>query len=475
MDKSKEQKNDNVSRRGFIKKAAAATAGVAGASAAAKAAQASVVKNIMPASVMGANEKILTGHIGTGGMGRSHLGFAMRRVKQQMKDDIEPIALCDLSPQVVDGAAQMAGSVFKRFTKHQDFREVIDNKDVDAVVIATSDHWHCLCTLYAADAGKDIYCEKPLSTTIVEGNAMVEAVNRNKVVFQGGTMQRSGPWFAEAVELVKSGYIGKVARIETFNHEPENLEGIGIGETDLSKFPGFDWEFYQGWVERKPFNKNRWLYEFRWFLDYSGGKITDWGAHLVDIALWAKGEDVQPKSVVAMGDKFLLQDDRTTPDTLDVVWRYDDFVLSFSNRVYNGYLPQGYRNHGILFHGTNGTILVDRGGYKVMSIPNNGGCEPKVVAGYNEDYMMNLNHYDDFIDCIHSREKTIVPVETLNNTTRTCHMGTCAYVAGGMLHWDPAQQKFAGGDPEVTKKGNDWAYREYQNGWKLEAPYDRRA
>ncbi|MDX9975626.1 MAG: Gfo/Idh/MocA family oxidoreductase, partial [FCB group bacterium] len=248
----------DLNRRDFLKQTAKTAAGVAAGASMASAAQAGVVKSILPQSIMGANEKILTGHIGTGGMGRSHLTFAMRRVMQQKKEDIEPIALCDLYAKNLERGAQMAGSVFKRFTQHHDFREVIENKDIDAVVIATSDHWHCLCTLYAADAGKDIYCEKPLSTTIQEGRAMVDAVRRNNVVFQGGTMQRSGPWFQEAVELVRSGYIGAVPRIETFNHEPMDLAGIGMGEDDQAKWEeqGLDWDFHQGWVERKPFNTN---------------------------------------------------------------------------------------------------------------------------------------------------------------------------------------------------------------------------
>ncbi len=470
--KEKPQKDAQVSRRKFIKHAATAAAG-ASAIAATKRAHASVYKSILPSTVLGANEKILTGHIGTGGMGRSHLTFVLRRVMQQKKDDIEPIALCDLYPKNLERGSQMAGQVFKRFTQHHDFREVIENKDVDAVVIATPDHWHCLCTLYAADAGKDIYCEKPLSTTIEEGRKMVEAVRRNKVVLQGGTMQRSGPWFQEAVELVRSGYIGEVPRIETFNHEPKDLEGIGVGDDDMSNYPGCDWDFHQGWVEHKPFNTNRWIYNFRWFLLYSGGKITDWGAHLVDIALWAKGMDKQPKSVLATGGKYVMTDNRTTPDTLDVLWEYDDHIISFTNRVYNGYLPEGYQDHGILFHGTHGTLLVDRSGYKVFSIPNNGGCEPKEAQGYSDGGMMNLNHYDNWLECIRTREDPIVSVETLHNTTRTCHMGTCSYVAGGKLYWDAENEKFTGGEAEVTKKGNEWAYRPYLNGWSLEAPYWR--
>ncbi|HDP35056.1 MAG TPA: Gfo/Idh/MocA family oxidoreductase, partial [Candidatus Hydrogenedentes bacterium] len=252
-----------MNRRTFIRAAGAgALAGFA-----AKKAHASVYKSILPASVMGANEKILTGHIGTGGMGRANLGFVLQR------DDLQPIALCDCYSKNLERGAQMVSQKFEDFARHHDFRELLENKDIDAVVIATSDHWHCLCTLHAADAGKDIYCEKPLSTTIEEGNAMVAAVRRNNVVFQGGNMQRSGAHFQEAVQLIWDGHIGKVSRVETWSHDNTNLDGITMGDGDMSKYE-VDWDWHQGWVEHRPFNTNRWIYNFRWFLEYSGGKIT---------------------------------------------------------------------------------------------------------------------------------------------------------------------------------------------------------
>lgn len=457
--------NKEVSRRDFIQKAGKTALGLTVGAGVLKSAQSQVYKSILPPNILGANERLLTGHIGTGGMGRSHLGFILQR------DDVQPIALCDLYRKNLDRAAQMVKQKFSNFTTHKDFREVIENKDVDAVVIATPDHWHCLCVLYAADAKKNIYCEKPLSTTIEEGRKMVEAVRRNGVIFQGGTMQRSGAHFQEAVELVRSGYIGKVAHVETFNHEDKPITGIGMGDSDQAKWEkeGLDWDFHQGWVEHKPFNTNRWIYNFRWFLEYSGGKITDWGAHLIDIALWAMGEEKQPRTVTAVGGKFVLQDNRTTPDTLEAVWEFDDYILTFSNRVYNMYLPKGYSDHGILFHGTLGTLRVDRGGYEVIPVPNNDGCEPK-KAGPSE---LNQAHWTNFIQAIKDNKDPIVTVEKLHNTTRVCHMGTCAYIAGARLRWDPVNEKFIG-DDEATKKANAWAYRPYLNGWSLTPPYDRR-
>lgn len=461
---SNEQARKDVSRRDFMRNSAKVAAGAAlGATVVAQAAQSGVYKSILPQTIIGANEKIYTGHIGTGGMGRANLGFVMQR------DDMEIVALCDLYKKNLERGAQMASQKFPNVSKHHDFREILENKDIDAVVIATPDHWHCLCTLHAADAGKDVYCEKPLSTTIEEGRAMIDAVRRNNIVFQGGNMQRSGAHFQEAVNLVQSGYIGKVAHVEAFIHDDESVDGIGMGEDDQAKWEkeGLDWDFHQGWVEHKPFNTNRWIYNFRWFLDYSGGKITDWGAHLIDVAMWGMGdEQAQPKSISAMGGKFVLQDNRTTPDTLEVVWEFPEHMLRFSNRVWSQYLPQGYQSHGVLFHGTLGTLRVDRGGWEVYPVQNNGGCEAK-KGGASQ---LNEPHWQNFCDCVRDRKDPISTVELLHNSTRVCHMGTCSYVAGGRLHWDLATEKFLG-DDEVAKKGNEWAYRPYLNGWSLKAPY----
>ena len=464
------------SRRSFIKTAAAGTA----AAVTAQSAGAGVYKSILPSTILGANEMIRTGHIGLGGMGTADMVFVLKR------SDMQPIAFCDLYAKNLDRAHGMASrKPGVNPTKHHDFREVIDNKDVDAVVIATPDHWHCLCTLHAADAGKAIYCEKPAATTIAEGAAMVEAVRRNNVVFQAGNMQRSGAHFQEAVQLVRSGYIGSVHRVETWIHDKDPVGGIGMGEDDLEKYKaqGLDWDFHQGWTERKPFNTNRWIYNFRWFLDYSGGKVTDWGAHLLDIALWAmENEDkkptLQPKSVVATGGKWVLQDNRTTPDTLDVLYEFDNFTISFTNRVWNG-----DDSHGIKFYGTLGTLEVSRGGYKVFPVMNNVGKDAKgtpllreqpIEAKEAGESQLNEPHWENFANCVRSKEDPISTVEVIHNTSRLCHLGTCSYVAGGAkLGWDKEAQKFTGGDKQAVKTANEWAYREYQNGWSLKAPYFR--
>lgn len=446
---------ESVSRRDFIK----TTAGVAAATVATtKAAQASVIKNIMPASVMGANERVITGHIGLGGMGKRDLQLALA-TKQ-----IQPIMTCDLLMQHAEQGADMASNFFDRPKTTDRFEEVIENKDIDAVVIVTPDHWHTIPSIMACEAGKDVWCEKPLTTTIAEGPPIIDAVRKNKTVFQCGNFQRSGTHFQEVVQMVQEGYIGKIARCETWIHDGMEVSGIG-NPADSSKGPPF-WDRYLGWTPKVPYNKNRYIYNFRWFLNYSGGKMTDWGAHLIDIVLWAMGEDNPPLEVTSFGGNYVLEDNRTTPDTLEVLYRFDNYILSFSNRVYNGVVePNPY---GIRFHGSKGTIYCDRMGYKVT--PVNGGCEAKEVKDVKEG-TMNAAHWENWLECIKSRKDPICFVESAFNTAKVCHMGTSAYVAGGRLGWDDKTLMFTGADEAAVKKGNDWAHRPYQNGYSLKAPY----
>ncbi len=460
-------KEQDVTRRDFMRGAAQAGAAAAGVSAAVSSvAQSGVYKRLMPQTVLGANEKIRTGHIGVGGMGKRNLQFVCER------DDIDPIAVCDLHPQFREQAADIAQYSNPEFerprpTQHVYFEEVIENKDVDAVVIVTPDHWHAIPAIMAAYAGKDIWCEKPLSTTIPEGRAIVNAIEDTGVVFQGGTFQRSGEHFQEIVQMIQDGYIGDIARVETWIHDAEPIAGIGDPPNEDPP-EWLDWERYLGWTPIVPYNENRYIYKFRWFLNYSGGKMTDWGAHLIDIVIWAMGEDKAPKSITATGGKFVLQDNRTTPDTLDVLYEFDDYVLSFENRVWCP-APSGSR-YGMRFYGTLGSMYVDRMGYEVTPFDANGGCEPKKVEGLPEG-PMNRAHWQNFVDCVRSRERCICDAPIIHNTTTVCHAGTAAYIGGGKFGWDHEKEVFTSGEAEALKKANAFVNRPYENGWSLEKPW----
>jgi predicted dehydrogenase len=444
----------NVSRRGFMKK----TLGVATvATAVTQTAKAStsVAKNIFPASVLGANERILTGHIGLGGMGTRDLQLALA------SKQIQPVITCDLVKGYAERGADMTEGMggFTRPSTTTNFTEVIENKDIDAVVIVTPDHWHTIPTIMACEAGLDVWTEKPLTTTIAEGRPIIKAVRDNETVFQCGNFQRSGEHFQQVVQMVKEGYIGKVGRVETYFHD-KVLKPMKPGKTGGA--PPF-WDHYLGWTETVPYDSNRFIYNFRWFLEYSGGKMTDWGAHLIDIALWAMGEDKSPNDVVAFAGNYVMDDGRTTPDTLDVLYGFDDFTLSFSNRVFNGVVSPN--EHGIHFHGEKGSIYVDRKGFKVTQ--SNSDIEELEVKDVVEG-TMNKAHWQNWIDCIKTRKDPICFVESAFNTAKVCHMGTSAYVAGGRLGWDDENLKFTGTDTPAVEKANNWAHRPYQNGYSLE-------
>lgn len=419
-------------------------------------------KKLQPPSAVGANERILTGHIGIGAMGRMNLGRCIDR------KDTMPVAVCDLWPAHRDFAADaVRKSCNPNVSAHVYLEEIIENRDIDVVVVSTPDHWHALPVLMACDARKDIYCEKPLATTIREGRAMVDAVRRNEVVFQAGTMQRSGKHFQEAVELVRSGHIGKVPHAEAWIYA--SLPPQGMGPVLNEQVPeGLDWDRFLGWTPRVPYNSHRFLSNFRWFLEYSGGFMTDWGVHLIDIVLWAQGEEKKPKTIAASGGKFVLTDDRNTPDTLDVLYEFDGYSLHFSNRVYNAQPPYGNSDHGIDFHGTLGTLRLNRNGYEVIPLARD-TCAPKQSGGSEQ----HAAHWENFIQCVRGRTQPICNVEVCHNTSTLCHMGTCAYVAGAMLQWDERHECFHGGDRKAVRVANDFASRPYANGWQLSPPYHR--
>lgn len=462
MDK---KKRANVSRRQFIRGGAASIAAGAGAKTAkATGAQSSVYKSILPHTVIGANETIRTGHIGTGIMGKGNLRYVMER------DDMLPIAICDIYEKNKMQAAAMARAKNADATDHHHYEEVIDNPDVDAVVISTTDHWHALPAIQACGAGKAVYCEKPMTTTIEEARHVLAAAKRNNTIFQGGTLQRSGNTLQEAVQMLREGHIGQVFRVETYYHDAFLPPGIGNPE-DSEPPAGCDWDLHQGWVERVPFNENRWLYSFRFFFDYAGFRLTDWGVHLVDIAMWALGEENKPKTVTASGGKYTVTDNRTTPDTFDALWEFDKYTISFGYRACNAYPEADGNSHGMVFHGWGGTMRVSRAGYEVFPQERKkktGEVVPLCKAAeakQTED--LYRAHWANFAESVRAGEQPISNAEALYNSTVTCHMAACAYKAGAKLHWDPEEARFTCGDPEAEKKANEWAYRPYQNGYKL--------
>jgi predicted dehydrogenase len=305
--------------------------------------------------VWGANLRVRVGFIGLGNRGDQVLDAFLAH------DDCEITAICDLYPPYLDFAAKKIGNDPRRF---HDYRELLDLKDIDAAVICTPDHWHALQAIHACQAGKDVYVEKPLSLCVAEGRKMVEAARRYDRVVQVGLQRRSAPFVKEACEFIRGGGIGKVTVARCFHIQNEWPKGIGNPANEEPP-ADFDWEGWLGPAPKVKYNKNRTFYRFRWFYDYSGGQLTNFGVHYMDVIQWALGHDA-PLAVTAMGGKFVMEDNREVPDTLEVLWTYPGNTLVTFSQFNATAQPAGARNGEIEFRGTKGTLYLQGGGYEVV-------------------------------------------------------------------------------------------------------------
>ncbi len=413
-----------MTRREFLRKAGGAAALGLGVQAFLEEARAQEAQ-VAPGAVS-PNEKIIVGLIGSGGMGRGNMSDFLR------SGMVEVAAVCDVDQARLDQGVKEAGG---KATPYRDFRKLLERKDIDAVIVGTPDHWHALPTICACQAGKDVYVEKPLSHNIVEGRAMVSAARRYGRVVQVGTQQRSGAHFQKAVEIVRSGILGKVSLTRAWNVSNESPHGIG-NPPDSEPPPGLDYDLWLGPAPKRPYNPNRCHYLFRWFWDYAGGMITDWGTHLIDIIHWGMGVDY-PTAVSASGGKFVLQDNRDTPDTMEAVFEYPGFVMVYSCRKGCGRGMDG-RGYGIQFHGSNGTLFVDRGGFEVY--PEGDRMQPIVGPDSDQHYPHVLN----FLECVKSRERPISDVEIGHRSTSAPLLANTALQIGRKIHWDGENERIIG-------------------------------
>jgi predicted dehydrogenase len=408
--------------------------------------------SVVTSKVRGANNRITAAFIGMGRMGIGNLNVAMKQ------SGLEPVAVCDCYQPNLDAAVASSGGRAKAV---KDFREILADKSIDVVCISTPDHWHAYMTVEACKAGKDIYVEKPVCCTVDEGLKMVQAARKYNRVVQSGTMQRSGVHFQRACEIVRTGQLGKVTFVRTWNYGLAKPEGIG-NPPDTDPPEGLDWDMWLGPAPKHAFNKNRFgvdpnaFSHFRWFWDYAGGMMTDWGIHWLDIVQMAFKEEM-PKAVVALGGKYYLQDNRDTPDTLQVTYEYPSGVIAtYENRNGNGQ-SMFNKGGGILFHGTKGTLFVDRSEYRVVPEP---GSE---LAAVNEKASNNTNmaHWANFLECVKTRQKPISDIETGHRSTATCLLGNVALRSGLRIDWDDKTQTAR------QKEAARYLKREYRKPWKL--------
>lgn len=409
---------------------------------------------VQAAEKVGPNDKIRVGLIGCNGMGFSDLQAFVRN------PEVECIALCDVDENVLNRRAADTEKMTGRKVKHlyRDWRHVIDNKDIDVVIIGTPDHWHCLQAVYACQAGKDVYCEKPLGNSIEECNIMVRAAQKYSRVVQVGQWQRSDPHWQDAMEFVHSGKLGKIRTVLVFSYQGW-CPSIPV-QPDQDPPAGVDYEMWLGPAPERRFNPNRFHFTWRWFWDYAGGLMTDWGVHLLDYALYGMNVTT-PNSIMAAGGKFGYPDDACeTPDSLQTIYTFDDFTVLWDHAI--GIDDGAYgRNHGLGFVGENGTLVVDRNGWEVIPERVNGSPRMEAVPlqrAYGEGGL-NL-HVKNHLECIKSRNRDCnASIEIGAHIAKFSQLGNIAYRTGKKLTWDGRRFDDAAANALLCK--------EYRKPWKL--------
>ena len=382
------------------------------------------------------SERINLALIGCGGQGRGDARNAQRYGKI--------VAVCDVDIRRLGNARKD----FPDAESYSDFRKLLERKDIDAVICGTVDHWHTLVSMAAMKAGKDIYCEKPLTLTIDEGKRLVEVQRQTKRVLQTGTQQRSSIYFRLACNLIRNNRIGKINKVEVWIPA-----GLRQGPFKSSPVPeGFDYDFWLGQTPKVEYVKERTHFSFRYWWDYSGGTMTDWGAHHNDIVLWALDMDSSgPVSIEGRQLVEMIPGGFTAASEYEVTYTYANGIVhtcksTTASEWHGGVKDPKGQQHGIKFHGSEGWIWVTRGSIKASErrlltekLPND--------ARYV--YLSN-DHMGNFIDCVKSRKVPICPVETGHRSASLCHLGVIAIRLGRKLKWDPVNEQFIG-DTEANR------------------------
>jgi predicted dehydrogenase len=390
------------------------------------------------------------GLIGSGGRGREDWGNFLKQ------PEVDPVAVCDVyDPFREQGIAMTQG----RARGLKDFRRVLDQKDIDAVIVATPDHWHALMTVAACDADKDVYCEKPLSLMAGEGRHMVEAARRNRRIVQTGSQQRSGAHYIEAVKVVQDGRIGEVHRIHA-GMQRNIFPGLKPTALASGLTPELDWDMWLGPAKQRPFDPFRCIYNFRWFWDYSGGQMTNWGAHHLDIARWIVGEKAAA-AVSGAGGRYALTDGGETPDLQQVTYQFGKVVVTWTTSEISEGEP-----FTLNIYGSKGVMSLTRGGFKVrpemVAKPGTKERLPLMDAMETKGADQNGPHMRNFLECVKSRQRPNADVEEGHRTALMCHMGNISTRLGRTLRWDAEKEQIIG-DAEA----NQWLMRPYRAPWQL--------
>jgi len=432
-------------RRDFVKTSAKIAAGV------------SIASTIPGAASCAnkANNKIVVGAIGVKGMGFSDLNAFLS------KDNVECAAICDVDqsviaqrlPQITDLNGGVEPEVYS------DYRQLLERKDIDAVIIGTPDHWHALIMIEACQAGKHVYVEKPMANSIYEAFQMEKAAKKYKRVVQVGQWQRSDPHWNDVFDYVQSGVLGDIRTVKVWTYLDWITPPPVVADSPVPE--GVDYDMWLGPAPKRPFNKNRFHFHFRWFWDYAGGLMTDWGVHLLDMALAGMKAEL-PESAMSSGGKLAFPESAVeTPDTQQVIYEYGDFLVTWDHAMGIG-MGDWKREHGLSFIGNNGTLVVDRGGWEVFS---EGREEKKIeevprTKGTGQGLAL---HMDNWVNSIRENNRETTANPTIARAVACmAHMGNIALKTKSKIYWDPEKEEFQA-NAEATKLITP-VYREP---WKL--------
>jgi predicted dehydrogenase len=423
--------------------------------------------------VAGANDRVGVGFIGCGLIGLRHIAD-FRKLP-----DAALIAVSDVYQPRMEQARQLCGGA----KPYADFRKLLEDKDVDAVVISTPDHWHALQTIMACAAGKDVYVEKPMTLFVREGRWMVNAARRHKRVVCVGTQGRNNTRLPEVFDLIRAGAAGKIHSVR-FSAYRNIMPGFGR-PANTEPPPGLDYDLWLGPAPKRPYNPHRCLYHFRWFWDYSGGQMTNLGAHDLDLVHYILGLRA-PRTVYSAGGRYALQDDGETPDTQDAIWEYDGVLVEGSFREAGGSRRSSAGTAsslaGVQFVGTQGLLVVSRGAYEFVpdlkivpesAIPpwsNPAGhpqaaqAEPKPYAeprsGKSDSTEPIDLHARHFLDCVKSRRRPVADVEDGHEVSVSCHLANLSMKLGRKLSWDAKKEEVPN-----DREANAMLERPYRKPW----------
>ncbi len=406
-----------------------------------------------------ASDRVRVGAIGVNGMGSSDMRSMLD------VDGVECAALCDVDRTVleraVEGFAELTDS---KPDAYADYRRLLEDDDIDAVIIATPDHWHCKMMVDACEAGKDVYVEKPMANSIEEVRIMQEAARAWGRVVQVGQWQRSGQHWRDAMEYLRSGALGRIRACRAWAYMDWDAP---MPAPDGPAPEGVDYDMWLGPAPKRPFNERRFHGSFRWYWDYAGGLMTDWGVHLIDMVLMGMKAQA-PKSVVSLGGPFGHPESAMeTPDTQQAIYEYDDFTMIWEHGLGIGLGPH-QRGHGVSFIGNRGALVIDRTGWEVLPEVGRENGErvyrtpaiPDRRAARNQRGL--AQHTEDFIECVKTRKQPRCNADVGALAAVNAHLGNIAFRTGRRVHWDRKSGRFLDDD-----EANALLRAEYHNGWEL--------